>query len=387
VRQIHAITGVRIVAAVWVILFHLRGNIASEFPRVYDLIGPIIIHGDYGVDLFFIVSGYVIALNYADRMGIALDRKASVKFWWARIARIWPAYFLTLLFCAVWHGSFLIFHANDPVAPRDFSVLSFFRQALLIVQWTEPDSNRLTWNGAAWTVSAESLAYVIFPVIALLLFRLGRAFGARALGVMGAVVVSPVVLFALALGSIYAPYMWLLRILCEFLAGCLLYYALSKVELSSHLRWVASILACAVVVLFVGFAYLIWYTGHERWGVLVVPLMFVLVGCLAVGDRLLPRLLAMRWFVVGGMASYSVYLVHMPIIEVFWFLQGHVSWVAPGSVGSKVGFILLPFIALAAGYCLWRFFEEPARRAMRRMSLQHIPERAADDVVPSEVKA
>jgi peptidoglycan/LPS O-acetylase OafA/YrhL len=52
VSQIHAITGVRIVAAVWVILFHLRGNIASEFPWVYDVIGPIIFHGDYGVDLW-----------------------------------------------------------------------------------------------------------------------------------------------------------------------------------------------------------------------------------------------------------------------------------------------------------------------------------------------
>src|SRR5881392_3977713 len=92
VAQVHALTGVRIVAAMWVVLFHTRGNIASEFPWLSDLIGPVLAHGELGVDLFFALSGYVLALNYGNRMGLRLDRKATTRFWWARLARVWPAY-------------------------------------------------------------------------------------------------------------------------------------------------------------------------------------------------------------------------------------------------------------------------------------------------------
>lgn len=380
VRQVHALTGIRIVASLWVVLFHLRGNIAAEFPAVYSVFAPIITHGDYGVDLFFIVSGYVITLNYGRKLGVRIERGATVKFWWARLSRVWPAYFVTLLFAAVWHGMFLTFQLNDPVAPRDFSVWSFIRQATLIVQWTEPGFDRLTWNGAAWSVSVEAFAYLLFPAIALLLFRLARVLPARGLAMISVVTVMPVVLFSLSLGSLYAPWMWLIRILCEFLAGGLLFYALEKVQYRLSAQRIANWVAPGIIIAFIAGAYALAATGHERWGVFVVPALLVFVGALVVARRGLVTVLSTRWFVVGGMASYSVYLVHMPLIEVFWALQGRFEYIAPGTVGSKIVLILLPVLVTAIGFLLWKRFEEPARRAMRLMSLQHIPERAVDDV-------
>jgi len=380
IRQVHALTGIRIFAALWVVLFHMRGNIASEFPTLYGLFGPIIRHGDYGVDLFFLVSGYVITLNYGRKMGGKVERAATVKFWWARLSRVWPAYFVTLLFVAVWHGMFLTFQTADPVAPRDFSVWSFLRQTTLVVLWTEPDFDRLTWNGAAWSVSAEALAYLLFPVIALLLFRLARVIPDRGLALISVITVMPVVVFALALGSLYAPWMWLIRILCEFIAGGLIYYALEKVQHRPEAQRLANWIAPGIVVGFVASVYILAATGHERWGVVVVPALVVFVGALVVARRGLVTVLSMRWLVVGGMASYSVYLVHMPIIEIYWTLQGRVEFLAPGTVGSKIVLVLLPILVTIVGFFLWKLFEEPARRAMRLMSLQHIPARAVDDV-------
>lgn len=380
IRQIHALTGVRILAALWVVLFHIRFSIAAEFPAVYAVFAPIITHGDYGVDLFFILSGYVITLNYGRKMGGSLDRKASVKFWWARLSRIWPAYFVMLAFVSVWHGSFLIFGATDPVAPRDFSVWSFLRQSTLVVQWTEADFNRLTWNGAAWSVSVEALAYLLFPILALLLFRLSRVLGTRGLSILAVVTVMPVVLFALALGSLYAPWMWLIRILCEFVAGGLLFYALERVQNRPGAQRIANWLAPALIVVVLIVAYLFNGRVSERWGVLVVPALLVFVGAIVVGRKGLMSLLGHRWLVIGGMASYSVYLVHMPLIEIVWTAQERLPFLAQGTLASKILIFLVPALATIFGFVLWKWVEEPARRAMRRMSLQNIPERAVDDV-------
>lgn len=379
VQQVHALTGVRIVAAMWVVLFHVRGNIASEFPLLGELIGPVLAHGELGVDLFFALSGYVLALNYGERMGLRLDRQATVKFWWARVARVWPAYAFMLVFTAIWHGILIARQSDDPVDVREYSVTSFIRQLTLVVQWTEPGFDRLTWNGAAWSVSAEAFAYLLFPVIVLLIFRLNRSLSTRSLVIMAGVLLFPVVFFSYVLG-LYAAWMWLLRILCAFMAGCLMFYIVRRIPDTPRNRLRAShviVLATAVIV---AGCYLMVLTGRSRYIGLLIPVLVVIVGALGMADRHVARLLGSKALVVGGMASYSIYLVHMPVIEMFWKLQmTFPATFGAGTAGAKAGFILIPIVVSILGYCLWRFFEEPARRKMRLMSVQSIPERAVDD--------
>ncbi|MBE4719488.1 acyltransferase [Pseudarthrobacter sp. AB1] len=379
VQQVHALTGVRIVAAMWVVLFHVRGNIASEFPWLGEAIGPVLAHGELGVDLFFALSGYVLALNYGERMGLRLDRDATVKFWWARLARVWPAYVFMLVVAAVWHGLLLARQGDDPVAVRDYSVGSFVRQLTLVVQWTEPGFERLTWNGAAWSVSAEAFAYLLFPVMVLLIFRLNRSLSTRSLVVMAGVLLFPVVFFSYVLG-LYGPWMWLLRILCAFMAGALMYYIVLRVPDTGRNRLMAShVIVLATSVIIAG-CYWMDLTARPRYVGLLIPALVVIVGALGMADRHVAKLLGSKALVIGGMASYSIYLVHMPLIEIFWKLQmTFPGTLGAGTLGAKVGFILMPAVVSVLGYCLWRFFEEPARRKMRVMSTQHIPERAVDD--------
>jgi peptidoglycan/LPS O-acetylase OafA/YrhL len=379
VQQVHALTGVRIVAAMWVVLFHFRGNIASEFGWLSEVIGPVLAHGELGVDLFFALSGYVLALNYGERMGLRLDRSATVKFWWARLARVWPAYVFMLLFTALWHGLLLARQSDDPVAVRDYSVGSFLRQLTLVVQWTESGFERLTWNGAAWSVSAEAFAYLLFPVLVLLIFRLNRSLSTRSLVLMTAVLLFPVVFFSYVIG-LYAAWMWLLRILCAFMAGALVFYIVRRIPNTPGNRLLASHIVVLGAALIVAGSYWMDMTGRSRAIGLLIPVLVAIVGALGMADRHVARLLGSKAFVVGGMASYSIYLVHMPLIEIFWKLQmSFPEVVGTGTIGAKVGFILIPAVVSVLGYCLWRFFEEPARRKMRVMSTHNIPERAVDD--------
>jgi peptidoglycan/LPS O-acetylase OafA/YrhL len=379
VQQVHALTGVRIVAAMWVVLFHVRGNIASEFPWLGEVIGPVLAHGELGVDLFFALSGYVLALNYGERMGLRLDRNATVKFWWARLARVWPAYVFMLVFAAVWHGLLLARQSDDPVDVRDYSVGSFLRQLTLVVQWTEPGFDRLTWNGAAWSVSAEAFAYLLFPVMVLLIFRLNRSLSTRSLVVMAGVLLFPVVFFSYVLG-LYGAWMWLLRILCAFMAGALMYYIVQRVPDTARNRLMASHIIVLATAAIIAACYWMDLTDRPRYIGLLIPVLVVIVGALGMADRHVAKVLGSKALVVGGMASYSIYLVHMPLIEIFWKLQmTFPGTLGAGTAGAKLGFILMPAVVSVLGYCLWRFFEEPARRKMRVMSTQHIPERAVDD--------
>ncbi|MBX7445433.1 MULTISPECIES: acyltransferase [unclassified Arthrobacter] len=379
VTQVHALTGVRIVAAMWVVLFHIRGNLASEFPELAELLGPVLAHGELGVDLFFALSGYVLALNYGDRMGLKLNRKATLKFWWARLARVWPAYAFMLVFTAVWHGVLLARHSADPVAVRDFSVASFLRQLSLVVQWTEPGFERLTWNGAAWSVSAEAFAYLLFPLMVLLVFRLNRSLSTRSMVIMVGILLFPVVFFSYVLG-LYGAWMWLLRILCAFMAGALAFYIVRRIPSSGRNRLVASHVIVVATVLIIAGCFWIDRTGRSQYIGLLIPVLVLIVGALGMADRHIAKLLGTRPLVVGGMASYSIYLVHMPVIEIFWKMQmTFPESLGAGTPGAKLGFILLPAVVSGLGYCLWRFFEEPARRKMRLMSTQNIPERAVDD--------
>ena len=67
--EIKALTGLRIIAAMWVVLFHFRPLLRDAAPGFRDALAPVLNCGAQGVDLFFILSGFVLTWNYLDRMG------------------------------------------------------------------------------------------------------------------------------------------------------------------------------------------------------------------------------------------------------------------------------------------------------------------------------
>ena len=379
-EQIRALTGVRILAALWVVFFHIRGNIASDLPWLNSVIGPLIAHGELGVDLFFALSGYVLALNYTNKLGVGFNRHATLRFYWARLARVWPVFFLTLLVAALWHGALMGLGLGDPVPPRDFSVSSFFQQALLVQLWTEGDFDRLMWNGPAWSVSAEAFAYLLFPLVALLLYRVGRAASSRSAIIISIVVMLPVSIFVGAFGSMYFDRAWMLRIVCGFLAGALMYEGTRRWELSATGVRRAADGAFGIFVVVVVSCYVSDFAGVGHLLPMISPIFVVLIGLLGLGRGHVVSLLSTKPFVIGGAASYSIYMVHMLVIEPLWWAQGNIpSIFAPGSIGSQIAFLAVPFIVVGVGYGVWRFYEEPSRHLMRRMSLQHIAEAPLTD--------
>lgn len=367
--EIKALTGLRIVAALWVVLFHFRPLLAGAAPYRAEVLAPVLDTGAQGVDLFFILSGFVLTWNYANRMGQSWSTRATLRFLWLRLARVWPVYLVTLHLAAAW----IIFtlHVGDTPSEQAqrLTAVSYLRQLLLVQLWFEPYFDDTSWDGPAWSISAEWLAYLLFGLLILVIFRVARVTRARGLLWLAFAASLPPILLLLATGEFYTPWSWLPRIVMQFTAGALACAAVRKLHLTHRTRvgvgWLSLALIAAIV------AALYWFDAHPIATVpdargLVDVLFVPLVITLAVGVGSLPRLLSTRLFVYGGQISFALYMVH-ELVHTSW------NWVAIeydldlNAAQGKLVLVVVLAVCLAAASLLYHAVEEPTRRWMRRM--------------------
>ncbi|MFP5021059.1 acyltransferase family protein [Pseudonocardia phyllosphaerae] len=369
-------TGLRIVAAAWVVLFHLHFTPLSGVEQLTAALGPLVTQGALGVDLFFVLSGFVIARTHLDRLGPRPRLRTTASFVWARAARMWPAYLVVLHLFGAWllyrsialPGATLAYQA---VQPR-LTAGEWLQQLVGVQLWDEARIDGASWVGPTWSISAEWLVYLLFPLLAPVAFRLRRLpVVVLALGSLLCLVPTASA-FAVA-GTAYYPYSWLVRVLGGFAAGVLAMLVVRRLRDDDRTRARASVLATVVAVaipagLLAGAA-----AGHG-WHGGVVLLFPVLIAALALADRgPLPRLLATRPMVHGGRISYALYLVHIPLFEVLWHLCD-VGVVPDDGTGDLVaaGFLLA---TLPVAHLLYALVETPARRRLRgrsRVAAAHV---------------
>ena len=367
--EIRALTGLRIVAAMWVVLFHFRPLLWEASPRLKDMFAPLLNSGAQGVDLFFILSGFVLAWNYLDRMGPTWSARATWHFLWLRLSRVWPVYLVTMHLAALWIV-FTLHVGNVPSKDLDqFTAISYVRQILMVQLWFQPFFDRTSWDGPAWSISAEWLAYLLFGVVVLVIFRVAAVTRARNLMVLAFVASLPPLILLLTSGQFYTPWSWLPRIVAQFCAGALACAAVRRLQLSDRNRRVAGYLSVLMVGVAVGMLYL--FDAHPVSGMtdpggLVDVLFMPLVVTLAVGVGSLPRLLSTRLLVYGGQISFSLYMVHELVHTAWNWAVEQFTLVMPKSV-EKLVVVGVLAAAVAGAILLFHFVEEPGRRWMRRM--------------------
>jgi peptidoglycan/LPS O-acetylase OafA/YrhL len=368
--EIKALSGLRIVAAVWVVLFHFRPLLQDAAPGFRSALAPVLDCGAQGVDLFFILSGFVLTYNYLDRMGESWSGRAMLHFLWLRLARVWPVYLVTMHLAAAW----IIFTLNVGHVPSQaadqLTATNYVRQLLLVQLWFQPYFDGSSWDGPAWSISAEWLAYLLFGVLVLVIFRIARATRARGLVCLAVAASLPPVLLLMATGYFYTPWSWLPRIVMQFVAGALICAAVRKLRPSQRARRGAGYLSVLLLGAIVGILYALdahpvptIYDSSGLVDVLFVPWVLTL----AIGVGTLPRLLSIRPMVYLGHISFGLYMVHELVHTAWnWTAQQFELRIWP-DVGGKVVVVALLAIAVAGAVLLYHFVEEPARRWMRSM--------------------
>ena len=351
--ELLALTSIRGIAAWWVVLFHLRLLLVPWLPTA--AIG-VLDQGNLAVDLFFVLSGFVIALNYGDRL--AADWRATGDFLFRRFARIYPLHFLILCGFAAYAGAAILFgsatlEGQDP---------GYFLASLFLVQnWGF--IHALKWNVPAWSISTEACAYLLFP------FLLRLAAPARRPSWLLALLV---LLLGLSVPAFFAatgydfpnavPETGLFRCLAQFAMGVLLF------ELYRRLRGrrLAPLLIGAAAALGLAYAALGLPVVALAWAALVLGL------ALARDDLLGNPILV--WL---GRISYATYLCHYLALTIFKFLFVETGRPVPLAL---LGLYLLA--VLTASALLYHRFERPAQKWL--LGWWRNRSRAAATLAPAE---
>lgn len=362
-----ALTGLRFWLAVWVILHHIsnKGMMLEVWSN--SLPAPLsrFMHSGYlAVQTFFVLSGFVLAKTYAQTRwsGQSLGR-----FFTARFARIYPVYFASLIVVSPFIIESMVKASWSP--GRRATVLTDY---LLVLQGWVPSLN-VGWNTPAWSLTCEFFFYLCFPLLFVAL-RNVRWFGA--LPALAVAVVLPMTLDHMGASWTWQP----LFHLGDFIAGIAaarMYTMLTEKRGWRRRGYWLYLPAIAVGLWLITHPDTVKPTGLDVGTFLRVLNVAMLIG-LALSGGWVAKALAGRLSDFLGKASYSMYVLHVPIL--WWtgryFVHGKLH--PPLIIGAALYLLLvigasaLVYQRLEAPASVWirnvgqGFSRSPARRASAR---------------------
>lgn len=339
-RHLDALTGIRGIAAWLVVIYHTRWSLTAIWPA--EVIA-VFAKGYLAVDLFFMLSGFVIFYNYADRLSSG-DGAQVRQFLWRRFARVWPLHGFMLAAYMAFVGVLLA--TGRDTAPYPLADLPL--NLILVQNWGFTDE--LSWNHPAWSISTEAAAYLLFPLVAAALpwkQLAPRALLLRA----GVLIVGLHLAFVLAghseLGKDIAQ-MGIWRCLFGFALGMVLCALWQQLRDRAGLAPKAGAVALGLIV--AGFA-----LGLPE--ALFVPAAFFAgLLALATGRGWPIRFLSSRPLLYLGEISYSTYLGHY-LLWTVWKIAFVDDSMQLGGV-SLAGFLATVF---ASSALLYHRVEKPAQ--------------------------
>jgi peptidoglycan/LPS O-acetylase OafA/YrhL len=329
------IDGLRAIAVLAVIAFHANANLLRG--------------GFVGVDIFFVISGYLITGIIAK--GLEDGNFSFAAFYTRRIKRIFPAYIVVALVTLV-VASFLLI-------PNDY----IFYTTSLAASWAFASNiffSMLSWGYFGqrteefpllhtWSLSVEEQFYFVFPIFLIFLFRYFRKRIIHALAVLTIVFV---VISQLKVGEVKSYFLLSSRA-HELLIGALAFFISQKFPVNS--RALANLLATIGMAAMLASMFLIsrgiTFPGLNSLYPCVGAALVIYAGRM---ENAITPLLKNKMMVFIGLISYSLYLWHWPI---FAFLRYREIEITP-AVGMAA--VALSFLL---AFLTWKLIENPVRRS------------------------
>ena len=348
--KLRSIQLLRAAAAIAVVFTHSITRIGYTFPqgRAHSLLdGPSgqVLAGDAGVDVFFVISGFIMYYVHHQDFGVA---GAPVQFLKKRILRIVPIYWLlTAVAIAITAALPNLAVTHDSKITLSWIASSYL---FLPVAWRDSISPII---GVGWTLDYEMLFYLVFACSMFLPLRKG---------------LSLVVIFfviAVVAGAVVAPSAptakffsdWLLL---DFIMGVgIAWWSLSRHAIGSTFR------TCLVVSGLVGLAISLIWTPPEHG-----PLRFLLWGIpasLLVAGLCAAHIGSNKIFQLGeklGDASYSIYLFQFFALPATAIFMRHAGF---GALPFDANVLILTGLATLAGVACWWGVERPLGRWLRKL--------------------
>lgn len=349
--RIESLTGLRWFAALAVLLSHNPpGGDTPEW--IKNLFG----NGYSGVTLFFVLSGFILTVNYKNTL--SRPKLGDVgNFYIARFARIYPLYLLILLFVTAFQ-----------VQITGASLSGWWEHLLSIQAWTY--GSVFSWNGPGWSIGVEIFFYALFPAIILIINRLIGGISGSICLIIIAISFTTLIWLIVSHWGLNAHrflYVFPFSRLGDFVigigaAGLFLATSAAKKKIEKPMAFLAYGSAALILLLMINPA-----TGTNlqplSYDLLFqLPFVLLILGISLSPNSIFAKFLALKWMLVLGEISYAFYLIHIPLGAAMF---SHPLVDGFTFVGSSV-FVMGIFLLIALSWGLHILFEKPSRLFIRK---------------------
>jgi peptidoglycan/LPS O-acetylase OafA/YrhL len=329
--------------------------------------------GFLGVEVFFILSGFIIAYQYADKFTV-FTVTTYRNFLLLRVARIYPVHLATLMVMLVLFLGARVASVQLNLA-ENFTPYSFVGNVFML----QSLPTVAAWNVPSWSICCEFMAYLAFPLLALWLAGIKtakRGFAFAAIVLLGGVLAMLAVTLFVSNSPSSDGMRWL-RISVEFTLGCLLFAGwrhLGSKQFGSGWDWAAvgSVLGIIGVIALVG--------GETSLALLALPFIAIFVLACAGATGWVGRLLSTRIMIWGGKISFSVYMTHFILLMLANKLLPWEVFESSSAVVRALALICYFGAVVAVGAACYHFVEEPARKLIRSKTISS--PRSGEDKIP-----
>jgi peptidoglycan/LPS O-acetylase OafA/YrhL len=403
--DIRALTGLRFIAAISVVIAHATDHVLRyDPPDMISLWLPRM--SGFGMSLFFVLSGFVIHYNYrylVTERGLA----GLGAFLWARFARLYPLFLLMLVLDVLLGRKLMDFLTGNTAGfidvLRSLPYYLLFVQSWIYVPFADNSLIYVTGGNIAltWSISTEWFFYMAYPVIATLVLRIRRPafilgamlawsllwgslafnFWANTSGIDAWATARYGPIAAVASGYQDSFIRWLLYFspylrIGEFILGCLtaqLFLQLRDRAVPAPEQAIGRLLlwagiASVPLIIFLSYAsdYRLSLLFNLSTNYALAPSVALILFGAARYENGVSRFLRNRFIVALGEASYSIYLIHFLILLL---ISGYLGQILPVTI-PNIAFLVLRFIFVLSLICvialgLHAIVEVPARRWLR----------------------
>lgn len=344
-RRMTELDGIRGLAALGVVFYHYHKHFDAA--PLDALLFPVYRGGLLFVDLFFVLSGFILAQVYAHEARYPTLRSALV----SRVARLYPLHLLTLVLVGALQKAHVVMTDHCFI----YVYNDWYHLALNMFMLNESGLQRgFSFNGPSWSISTEFIVNVIFLGVALRRPRRALLLGmALAIGM----IVLDFTVHWMEPPRYIAPFNRLFRCFLSFGAGLVLRGIHERAHSRRAPAWVVEMGLIAAVI---AMLYAMSRPEHPATFYTLTLVVFPLIILLALRSTLVSTALRSRPVVHLGHISFSVYLLHYPLelayADAITLTGIRIPFESPITLLATVA------TCIAASHLTWKYFEMPARK-------------------------
>lgn len=373
--QLTPLTSIRFFAALHIFIFHIYevhrvskeredGFVLPVFDALPTWVLNWIRHGYFSTSLFFLISGFILSYLYVLPDGrMSLGRRT---FWVARFARVYPLHILILVIMTLLASSI----AATMEGANSFDlVASGLLCATLLQAWFP--TYALSWNIPTWALSVVAFYYLTFPWLITVLRGTQRRQQQIILTLLPVISLTPSLIYLVVFPDggeplsfwhefvMRFPLLWL----AHFVMGILLarLFSINRFDLTwqdsrpRNVSWGDVAFAVWIILATTELAIPMFVLRHG----LLAPLYLVLIYDLAHGRGLLARVLTLPGLRRLGDASFSIFVLQMPIGAIV------LSTASAAGLTSTVSVPLVVSVVVIVSLLSTNYFEKPISNWLR----------------------